>query len=87
MPTKGQGGAGTASMTDARVNDPARGDWARCTPLVATPPVFPGPGRYGLTAHFPRERWGQRILAAHPRTLVDCLLSHCYSDEHVETEK
>jgi hypothetical protein len=37
-------------MTDARVDDPARGDWARCAPLVATQPAFPGPGGYGLTA-------------------------------------
>ena len=37
-------------MTDARVDDPARGDWARCAPLVATQPVFPGPWGYGLTA-------------------------------------
>jgi hypothetical protein len=31
-------------MTDARVDNPARGDWARCAPLVVTQPVFPGPG-------------------------------------------
>jgi hypothetical protein len=31
-------------MTDARVHDPARGDWARCAPLVATQPVSPRQG-------------------------------------------
>jgi hypothetical protein len=35
-------------MTDARVNDPARGDWARCAPLVATHPVFPGKASVSL---------------------------------------
>jgi hypothetical protein len=47
---------GAASMTDARVDDPARGNWARCAPLVATPPVFPGPGGYGLTARLLSKR-------------------------------
>jgi hypothetical protein len=35
-------------MTDARVDDPARGDWARCAPLVATQPVFPGKASVSL---------------------------------------
>jgi hypothetical protein len=31
-------------MTNARVHDPARGDCARCAPLVAMRPELPRPG-------------------------------------------
>jgi hypothetical protein len=49
-PPRAKAVRGAASVTDAHVDDPARGDGATCAPLVATRPVFPGPGGYGLTA-------------------------------------
>jgi hypothetical protein len=42
-------------MTDASVDDPARGEGARCAPLVAAQPVFPGPGGHGLTARLRKK--------------------------------
>jgi hypothetical protein len=52
-------------MTDARVDDPARGDWARCAPLVATQPVFPGQGGM-VSQHAYRNQANEKRLRRRP---------------------
>jgi hypothetical protein len=59
---------GAASMTDARVHDPAQGERAEWAPPMATGPVLPRPRGYGLTARLHGANRSQKPYQSAERT-------------------